>query len=563
MSRLVLGFNAHIHDTAAAILVDGRLAAFAEEERFRRQKHTTAFPEHAIAWCLREVGATINDLTGVGFYWKPWLGLGRRIGQTLAGLPGTLRNVRRMQAGNLGRMFTVRRDFERRYGYRGMFAHVNHYLAHAYHAAFESGFDRSLVLIADGNGEIATTLAALHEGETITPLRWTYYPHSLGLLWCTATEFLGYRQNSDEGKVMGLAPYGDDALVPAMRQVVRHQRGRVRLDMGFFDYHLARERWFSDRWVRVFGPPRAADEPLNDRHRAVARAVQEVTEEILLEMLDELLGARRLRHLAMAGGVALNCVANGRIAASGLVDDLYIPPAAYDAGAAVGAAMWLDRELLGARGGDVRPGPFTGPGFDDAAYERALCEAGLSYRRVANIETVAAQRLAAGKIVGWFQGRMESGPRALGHRSILADPRDPSMKDHLNSRVKHREPYRPFGPSVLAERAAEIFETDGRLSPFMLTAVMVQPTWRERIPAVVHVDGSSRLQTVDAGAQPRYHRLIAEFDRLTGVPVLLNTSFNVMGEPIVCTPRDAIACFRGTGIDVLVLGDFLVDKEAK
>ncbi len=561
MSRVVLGFNAYIHDTAAALLIDSKLAAFAEEERFRREKHTTAFPEQAIAWCLREGGVTVGQLDGVAFYWQPWLGLGRRALQTVLGLPGAWKNVRRMQGQNLRRMLLVRADFARRFGYRGIFAHVNHYLAHAYHAAFQADFERSLVLVVDGNGEIATTLVALQEGDTITPLKWTYYPHSLGLLWCTATEYLGYRQNSDEGKVMGLAPYGDDSLLPAMRRVVRYVgNGEIRLDMGFFDFHRARARWFIDRWVRLFGPPPLPGAPLTARHRALAFALQAVTEEILLAMIEEFTRVKRVRNVVLAGGVALNCVANGRIAQSGLVDGLFIPPATYDAGAAVGAAMWLDREVLGYRVRDVEPSPFTGPRFDDAACVAALKTAGLAYRKVGDIERQAARRLAAGQIVGWFQGRIESGPRALGNRSILADPRPATMKDHLNARVKHREGFRPFGPSVLAERAPEVFDTGGRPSPYMLLAFSVRPAWREKIPAVVHVDGTSRIQTVTPETQPRYHKLISEFDALTGVPLLLNTSFNVMGEPIVCTPRDAIRCFLGTGIDVLVLGDYLVEK---
>jgi carbamoyltransferase len=562
MARVVLGFNAHIHDTAAALLVDGKLVAFAEEERFRREKHTTAFPELAIAWCLRHAGVTMRDVGGVAFYWRPWAGFGRRVWQTIAGLPGTLANLRRLQGGNFRRMATARGDFARRYGYRGRFHYVNHYLAHAHHAVFHSPFERSLVLVVDGNGEIATTLVARHEGDRIEPLVWTYYPHSLGLLWCTTTEWLGYRQNCDEGKVMGLAPYGDDSLRAAMRRVVEHRGpGTFRLDMRYFDYHRARRRWFSDEWARVFGPPRRPDEPLDDRHRAVAFALQAVTEETLLRLIDEMSRQTGLRQLAMTGGVALNCVANGKLAAASVVDDLFVPPAAYDAGAAIGAAIWLDREVLGGREREVMPPPFTGPGFTDGEIERALSCIPFAYRKSSDIEREVARLLADGKIVGWFQGRAENGPRALGQRSILADPRDAAMKDHLNQRVKHREPYRPYGPSVLAERADEVFETGGRASPYMLLAMPVRPEWRARIGAVVHVDGTSRLQTVEAAALPRYHRLIREFDALTGVPLVLNTSFNVMGEPIVNSPDDAVRCFRGTGIDVLAIGDYLVVKE--
>lgn len=564
MSRAILGFNAHIHDTAAALLVDGKLQAFVEEERLRREKHTIAFPERAVSWCLREAGLSVHDLDGVAFYWRPWVGLPRRMWQTLTGLPNTLFNVRRMQAGNLRRMLTVRFDFARRFGYRGPFVHVNHYIAHAYHAATQTDFDKALVLVVDGNGEIATTLVARLQGEKIEPVRWTPYPHSLGLLWCVATEWLGYRQNSDEGKLMGLAPYGDDSFVPAMERIVDYRGdGTFRLDMAWFDYHLSRRNWYSDRWARAFGPPRKADEPLNDRHRALAYALQKVTEKTVLRIIEEMTGKLKARHLAFTGGVALNCVLNGQIANSGLVDGFYVPPPAYDAGAAIGAAIWMDRELFGNRKRDVAPLPFLGPSFTDEQCLHALQAAGLRYEKRDDIAARVAQLLAEGKIVGWFQGKLESGPRALGARSILADPRSPAMKDHVNQQVKHREDYRPFGPSVLQERAGEIFETGGRDSPYMLMAHRVAPAWRERIGAVVHVDGTSRLQTVSKEKQPQYWSLIREFDKLTGVPLVLNTSFNVQGEPIVASPEDAISCFQGTGIDVLALQNYLVIKDEK
>ena len=307
MSRAVLGFNANIHDTAAALIIDGKLAAFVEEERLRREKHTTAFPDRAVSWCLREHGLTARDLAGVGFYWRPWVGLARRLGQTLRGLPATWTNVRRMQGGNLRSMFATAGEFRRRFGYVGPFRYVNHYLAHAHHAALQTDFDRALVVVVDGNGEIATTLVALLEGETIRPLHWVYYPHSLGLLWCTATEWLGYRQNFDEGKVMGLAPYGDASALPAMRRIVDYRGGGdFRRDMSYFDYHLARRSWFDERWVNTFGPPRRPDEELTDRHRAVAFALQKVTEETMARLVGEMTAKLGTRNLVLTGGVALN-----------------------------------------------------------------------------------------------------------------------------------------------------------------------------------------------------------------------------------------------------------------
>ncbi len=562
MSRAVLGFNANIHDTAAALIIDGKLAAFVEEERLRREKHTTAFPDRAVSWCLREHGLTARDLAGVGFYWRPWVGLARRLGQTLRGLPATWTNVRRMQGGNLRSMFATAGEFRRRFGYVGPFRYVNHYLAHAHHAALQTDFDRALVVVVDGNGEIATTLVALLEGETIRPLHWVYYPHSLGLLWCTATEWLGYRQNFDEGKVMGLAPYGDASALPAMRRIVDYRGGgEFRLDMSYFDYHLARRSWFDERWVNTFGPPRRPDEELTDRHRAVAFALQKVTEETMARLVGEMTAKLGTRNLVLTGGVALNCVMNGALAASGLVDGLYVPPPAHDAGAAIGAAMWVDREEFGARGRDEAPSVFCGPRYTDAHCEQALRESGLTYHREENIARATARLLAEGKFVGRFAGALEAGPRALGHRSILADPRTVAMKDLLNARVKHREAYRPFGPSVLAERADELFVTDGRPSPHMLLTFPVRRTWRDRLGAVTHVDGTSRLQTVDRNRQPGYAALIDEFAALTGVPAVLNTSFNAKDEPIVCSPRDAVCSFLRTGLDALALHDFLVLKK--
>jgi len=562
MGRAVLGFNANIHDTAAALLVDGQLTAFVEEERLRREKHTTAFPDRAIAWCLREHGLTARDLAGVGFYWRPWVGLARRIGQTLRGLPATWENVRRLQGGNLRGMFATAGDFRRRYGYAGPFRYVNHYLAHAYHAAWQTDFDRALIVVVDGNGEIATTLIALLEGETIRPLRWIFYPHSLGLLWCTTTEWLGYRQNFDEGKVMGLAPCGDASALPAMRRIVAYcGSGEFRLDMSYFDYQLARRNWYGERWIEAFGPPRRSGGELTDRHRAVAFAVQKITEETMARLVEEMTRKLGTRNLVLAGGVALNCVMNGALAASGLVDGLYVPPPAHDAGAAIGAAMWVDREVFGARGRDVAPSVFCGPRYTDDQCERALREAGLTYRREENIGRATAKLLAAGKFVGRFAGALEAGPRALGHRSILADPRTVAMKDRLNARVKHREAYRPFGPSVLVERADELFVTGGRPSPHMLLTFPVRPAWCDRLGAVTHVDGTSRLQTVDRNEQPGYAALIDEFAALTGVPAVLNTSFNAKDEPIVCSPRDAIRSFLCTGLDALALHDFLVLKK--
>ncbi|MCB9475407.1 MAG: carbamoyl transferase [Deltaproteobacteria bacterium] len=557
----VLGFNAFIHDTAAALVVDGRLTAMAEEERFVREKHTTKFPDSSIEFALRQAGITVNDLDAVAFYWNPWEGFGHRVYQTIRYLPGTLRQLTRMQLGNFARMRSVEEEFRVRYRYNRPFFHVNHYEAHAAGAFYPSPFDDALILIIDGNGEIATTWFGIGEGERITPLGRVLYPHSLGLFYCTLTEYLGFKQNRDEGKVMGLSAYGDDRYVDAMRRVIRVGRdGHFELDLGYFDFHHSRKNWFSPRWEAVFGPPRRADEPLDDRHKAVARAGQTVLEESVKAIVRELVAKSGKRRLAYAGGVALNCVLNGQLLSEGIVDELYVPPPAYDAGAAWGAALRKCYDLEPTTPRDRDPSPYQGPEYSQEDMEQALRDRGLMVHQPDDPADAVAAHLADGKIVGRFAGRMEIGPRALGHRSILADPRTVAMKDHLNARVKHREAFRPFGPSVLAERAAELFDTQGCDAPFMLQAFDVRPEWRDRLGAVTHVDGTARIQTVSAERDPDYDALIRAFDQRTGVPCVVNTSFNVMGEPIVNTPEQAVECFLSTGIDILALGPYVVAK---
>ncbi|MDP8254557.1 MAG: carbamoyltransferase C-terminal domain-containing protein [Candidatus Alcyoniella australis] len=554
----ILGFNAYIHDTAAALIEDGELVAFAEQERFDRIKHSTGLPVDAIRYCLDEAGIDVDGLDAVAFYWDPWAGLGRRALQTLRNLPRSTRLLG-LHSRNWRSVFNVRRAFRDAVGYRGPFHHVNHYLSHAAANHYSSGLERSATLVVDGNGEIASSLLAVVDGKGVRPLSWTLYPHSLGLVWCTVTQYLGYLQNQHEGKVMGLSSYGRGELVDKFRKVVWAQNdGRIRCDLSYFDYYEDRVDWFSPRFVKQFGPPRKPDGPIEQHHIEIACALQQVTEEILLELVEQLVRRSGLRDVTFGGGVALNCVANGKIAASGLVDSLHVQPAASDAGAAYGAALYTH-----IANGGMPPSPVThayyGPQFDEDRILAAFRARGIEPQRVDSAR-VAAEDLAAGRIVGWFQGRMEIGPRALGNRSILTDPRPDWMKDRLNNRVKHREMFRPFAPSVPLERAEEFFDTGGRPSPFMLLAVPVREQWRDKLPAITHVDGTARLQTVERADNPLYHELLTRFGDLSGVPVLLNTSFNVAGEPIVCTPDDAVACYLGTEIDVLIAGPFRASK---
>jgi len=554
----ILGFNAYIHDTAAALIEDGRVVAFAEQERFDRIKHSTALPLEAIRFCLEQAGVEIEGIDAAAFYWDPWAGLGRRAWQTLCNLPRSTKLLG-LHGHNWSAVRNVRHALRAALGYSGPFHHVNHYLSHAAANHYTSGLERSATLVVDGNGEIASALLGVVDRDGVRPLAWTLYPHSLGLVWCAVTEYLGYRQNQHEGKVMGLASYGAGALVEKFRRVVRADAaGRIRCDLSYFDYHKDRRNWFSPRFVAEFGPPRRPEEEITAQHIEVACALQTVTEEILLALTEQLVRRSGIRELTFGGGVALNCVANGRIAASGLVDALHVQPAASDAGAALGAALYVHMAAGGA------PPPrldhaYFGPEFSEDQVLVALRGRGIEPQRVDPAQACAAD-LAAGRIVGWFQGRMEVGPRALGNRSILADPRPAGMKDRLNARVKHREGFRPFAPAVPLERAAEFFETGGRPSPFMLLAVPVRPEFRAALPAITHVDGSARLQTVRREDNPLFHELLLAFGALSNVPVLLNTSFNVAGQPIVCTPTDAVECFLGTELDVLIAGPWRTAK---
>ncbi len=558
----VLGFNAYIHDTAAALLLDGRLAAYCEQERLDRQKHTTAFPADSIEFVLNHSGLKIGDVDDVSFYWDPMCGFATRAWQTLRRFPGSLRQLFNMQLTNFSNIRKVESYFRSRYNFRGRFHHVNHYLSHAAGAYYPSPFDDAVILIADGNGEIATTWFGVGEGHKIKMLGEVYYPHSLGLLYCTVTEYLGFRQNSDEGKVMGLSAYGSDRFLPKFREMIRVESdGQIKMDLSYFDYHAARRKWYSPKFEMAFGPCRMRGEDILEHHKDVAYACQRVCEESIIQIVEILIAKTGKRKLAFSGGIALNCVLNGKLVTEGVVDDLYVPPPAYDAGASWGSALHVHHSA-GAKAERQRlPSVYMGPQYDDAQIEAALKKRGLAYERPDDIASATAGFIADGKITARFDGRLEMGPRALGHRSILADPSLPGMKDHINAQVKHREPFRPFGPSVLLEHASDLFNTGGRASPYMLETYKVADAWISKIPAVTHVDGTARIQTVSASDDPGYYNVIKSFFELTNTPCVLNTSFNVMGQPIVNTPDDAVDCFLTTGIDVLAIGPFMAVKD--
>ncbi len=565
----ILGFDCYGHDSAAALLRDGEIVAMAEEERFSRQKHTMAFPARAIQYCLGEAGITIDDVDHIAYYWDPGLHVFDQIWHIVRYLPRSLALVRSRLTRNFLPMVrldsTLRRELGLSARSKARRIHrVEHHAGHAASAFLLSPFEEAAILSVDAVGEWASTWFGVGEGDSFRKLDEIGFPHSLGMLYGSVTEYLGFRFASGEGKVMGLASYGDpEVYLPEFRKIVRLEpKGRFALDMSYLHYHLyGRGHWVSDKFVRIFGPPRGRAEPIEKRHQHIAAALQRITEEVGLHMAEHLHAITGKPNLCIAGGVGLNSVMNGKILQHGPFEEIFVQPAASDAGTAVGAALCIHSCLLGL----PRPTPmkhaYWGPGFTDDEISETLAQydGSLTYRRVDDPARAGAEIVARGEILGWFQGRMEFGPRALGNRSILADPRRHDMKDILNAHVKHREPFRPFAPSVIEECTGAYFTADYP-SPFMILVFDVRPEKRETVPAITHVDGTGRVQTVSRETNLRYWSLIKEFERLTGVGLVLNTSFNVRGEPIVCQPCEAVECFLNTGIDRLIIGDYLVEK---
>jgi carbamoyltransferase len=587
----ILGISAFYHDSAAALVLDGRIAAACQEERFTRKKHDHNFPSQAIAACLDQAGLTPADLDWVAFYDKPLLKFERLLETYLAYAPAGFPSfLRAMPLWLRTKLFLPRAMRKELPGFDRRFVFPEHHESHAASAFFPSPYEESAILTVDGVGEWATASFGAGRANRIDLTHQIRFPHSLGLLYSALTYYTGFRVNSGEYKVMGLAPYGEPKYVQLFYDhlIDLKDDGSFRLDMAYFRYAQGLTMT-SPRFHRLFGgPPRKPESLLTQKEMDLAASLQAVTEEILLRMARHVHRVTGSKNLCLAGGVALNCVANGRILREGPFESLWIQPAAGDAGGALGAALLVHHQLLGRpRAPDPRDsqqGSLLGPSFPDDQIERFLRSVEAPYQAFDSedelCEAVAAL-LAEGKVVGWFQGRMEFGPRALGARSILGDPRDPAMQSVMNLKIKFRESFRPFAPAVLRERAPEFFELDPRHdSPYMLLVADVRPEkripppdgeaalWgidklkapRSVIPAVTHVDHSARIQTVD-DRNPVFRKLLQAFERKTGCPVLINTSFNVRGEPIVGTPADAYRCFRATGIDALAIGRFVLHKE--
>ena len=597
----VLGISAWYHDAAACLVRDGEIVAAAQEERFTRRKHDPDFPAHAIRSCLEIAGIEAGDLDAVGFYDKPFLKFERLLETYLGCVPRGLRSFRTAMPVWLTEKLFLPDRIRKELGCDVPVYFAEHHISHAASAFYPSPFEEAAFLTIDGVGEWATTTWGVGRGTRLELSHEIRFPHSLGLLYSAFTYYTGFRVNSGEYKLMGLAPYGEPRWADTIREHLIDVRddGSFRMDMSYFDYPHGL-RMTSEKFHRLFdGPPRPPDSPVTQKEMDLARSVQVVLEDAVLKMARHVRRETKQSRLVMAGGVALNCVANGRLLREGIFDDLWIQPAAGDAGAALGVALWLAHErfdvprsrpatppaaAIGSAPADAQRGSFLGPEFSRDAIEGALREAGAVYEELAadEIAPATADLLVEGLVVGWFQGRMEFGPRALGGRSILGDPRDPEMQSRMNLRIKYRESFRPFAPSVLGERVGDVFE-DAVASPYMLLVTNVREERRtelsaeeeartglERlrvprsdVPAITHVDGSARVQTVHAETNPLYHRTIEEFRLRTGCPLVINTSFNVRGEPIVCTPEDAWNCFAGTEMDALVIGPFRLRKEAQ
>jgi carbamoyltransferase len=552
----VLGINCFSHDTAACLLEDGRLVALAEEERFNRERHTKRFPDQAIGFCLGLAGIGMGEVDVVALAHRPGLDLARGVADALARRAPKRLAVQAYVDANLLRKEAM---FRARWRYRGRITHVGHHDAHAASAFYPSPFERAAVLTLDRGGDFLSTTLQVGAGSRLARLAQLRNPHSLGELYSALTWYLGFEPNADEGKTMGLAPYGTDKLVGELAGLVqRTPDGLFRVNLGWFAYH--REGgWLSRAFLDRYGPPRAPESAITERDQDLAFAVQDLLEETALHLGRTLRQRSGLPDLCLAGGVALNSVMNTRLLGEAGFARIFIQPAASDAGNALGAALWVWHQQLGRPRGEAMTHAFHGADWTEAEQAAALAGTGLEVRQVADPASEAARLLADGRIVGWFQGRAEVGPRALGARSILADPRRADTRDIVNARVKRREAFRPFAPSVLDEYGPDWFDNYAP-NPFMLLVQPVRPERRAQIPAVTHVDGTARLQSVTAAEHPLYHRLISRFAAHTGVPVILNTSFNLRGEPIVHRPAEAVSDFLASDMDALFLGHLLATK---
>lgn len=595
----ILGISAFYHDSAAALVDDGRIIAAAQEERFTRKKHDARFPDHAIEYCLTEAGIGLNEIDFVVFYDKPFLKFERLLETYLAFAPRGFNSFRTAMPiwikEKLFQKSLLKKEFQRLnvdFDWENKLLFSEHHLSHGASAFYPSPFEEALVLTMDGVGEWTTTSAAIGRGKDLQIFKELFFPHSLGLLYSAVTYYIGFKVNSGEYKVMGLAPYGEPVYKDLMLQKLVDLKadGSFQLNMEYFNYCTGMTMT-NDKFAKLFGRPvrQKEDDLLDQFHMDMAASVQAVTEEIVTRLVKGLVSETGIHNLCLAGGVALNCVANGKLVRDGLIENIWVQPASGDAGGALGAALLgyhhhkQQPRVIDKSKQDMMQGSYLGPGYSQQEIEQRLTGCRAKFEVPSSLEHMldsAASLLADGKVVGWFQGRMEFGPRALGARSILGDPRSESMQKTMNLKIKYRESFRPFAPSVLREDVARYFETDMD-SPYMLLVDRIKPELcrkmsdeesklfgidklnvrRSDLPAITHVDYTARVQTVHPDTNPLYHQLITRFKEKTGCSVVINTSFNVRGEPPVCSPEDAFKCFMGTEMDVLVAGNCILHKE--
>ena len=560
----ILGFSAYQHDSAASIIKNGEIIACAAEERFVGVKHTGEFPYNAVNFCLKEANIGIEQVDHVAFYWKPYKGLVRRLLHIIGFFPSSLSLIT-YRGGRWKKIKNVNKEFYEKFAKgkdcKYKFHFVEHHLAHAAGTFYVSKFKKAAILTIDGAGEIASTLMAVGDGNKIKKIKEIYYPHSLGNLYSSFTQYLGFRAHNGEGKVMGLAPYGKPKYQKEFKNVlkVNIKKGTFKLNLKYFQHHLGKEPRYSEKLPELFGPPREKDGDFQEYHKDVAATLQKSLEDCAVHLANYLYKKTGIDNLCLNGGVTLNSVMNTRILNESPFKNMFIQPAATDDGASLGAALWVYHNTLKKERKFEMKHVFYGTHYSNEEIEKVLKEKKLKYEFYKDIEKITAKYLAEGKIIGWFQGRMEFGPRSLGCRSIICDPRRSEMKDILNSKVKHREGFRPFAPSILEEHLKEYFDSDYP-SPFMLLVYGVKKEKQKVIPAITHVDGTGRVQSVSKDAFPQYYNLINEFYKITKVPVILNTSFNIRGEPIIDTPQQAIKMFLKEGIDILALNNFLIIK---
>jgi carbamoyltransferase len=569
----IMGLTAYYHDSAAALVVDGQVVAAAQEERFTRKKFDAAFPLQSLKFCLHKAGLKLSDLDEIVYYEKPFISFERLMESLIATAPRSLLNFLSAMPiwmrEKLNTRGTLQAQLKKHFPHHKLppISFSQHHLSHAASAFYPSPFPSAAVLCLDGVGEWACTSAWQGKGSEMTPLWEMHFPHSVGLLYSAFTAFCGFKVNSGEYKLMGLAPFGDPKYVDLILQKLMDLKddGSFRLDMKYFAF-ASSPAMTTPQFAELFGvPPRKPEGPMPEVYKDLAASIQKVTEEILLRLVRTVKAQTGEKNLCLAGGVALNCVANGRIARQNIFEGLWIQPAAGDAGGALGAALASyhlhHKKPRKIQIPDAMGNALLGPAYSATEIEEALQRWNISYE-ILNDEALIHQAvgdLENQKVIGWFQGAMEYGPRSLGSRSILGDARNPQMQNRMNLKIKFRESFRPFAPVILAERRTQVYQEDHQ-SPYMLLVSHVQESQRSHYPAVTHVDGTARLQTVTPAGNPRLHRLLSEFETKTGAPLLINTSFNVRGEPIVCTPLDALRCFVKTDMDTLYLENFYVTK---